>query len=367
MSALAANTGLNGSILIVKTSSLGDVVHMMPALADVRRAHPQAHIAWLVDEMYAPLVRMVPAVDEVVEVSWRRWRRGLHAAGAWRELHRFGVRLRRRRYDVIVDTQGLVHSGMMARLARGVRHGYDAKSAREPLAATLYDVCHDVSRTLPAVVRNRRLAGLALGHAVPEELHYGLKPAWQLPTRGTPYALLVHATAQPRKAWPEAAWCRLGERLAERGIRAVIPAGSEAERARSVAIAEAVPHALALPIHSLERTVDLIMGASLVVGVDTGLVHLAAALGVPTVAVFVASDPALTAPIGQGPIAVAGSKDRPAAEDEVMAAVEGLLAAPISTSPVKLGHDGAKHLVDRDGPYGAPGRVGARRPGGRNP
>jgi heptosyltransferase-1 len=350
------------SFLIVKTSSLGDVMHMMPALADARRAHPNAHIAWLVDEMYAPLVRLAPAVDEVLLVSWRRWRRHLQAAATWREMRAFVERLRARRYDAVIDTQGLVHSGSMARLAIGTRHGYDSRSIREPLAARLYDVRHRVSRALPAVVRNRQLTGLALDYSVSDQVDYGLRAAWQPPAvRGMPYALLVHATARPQKAWPASAWRGLTATLERRGFRVVLPAGSEADYERAVAIADGLPHTVTLPALSLERTIDIILGASLVVGVDTGLMHLAVALGVPTVAIFSATDPALTGPIGNGPVAIAGSRNHPATVAEVEEAVALVLDSTVVASAAKFGLDRGQDAFYGDVPHAPAARVAGRR------
>src|SRR5882672_8726748 len=127
------------NILFIKTSSLGDVIHHMPAIAEARRHLPDARFAWVVEEAFAPLVRLHPAVDEVIPVAARRWRRNAFAPGTWREMASFVRTLRQRDYDAIVDTQGLFFkSALIARFARGRRHGYDANSIRERAAAALY-------------------------------------------------------------------------------------------------------------------------------------------------------------------------------------------------------------------------------------
>ena len=361
----AVTSSATTSFLIVKTSSLGDVIHMMPAVADLRRAHPDSHISWLVDEMYVPLVRLTPAVDEVLPVSWRRWRRRLHAPSTWREMRSFVSALRRRRYDAIVDAQGLVHSGSMAKLAVGATHGYDASSIREPLAASLYDVRHRVSRCLPAIARNRELSSLAFGYSHPEKIEYGLDAMWRPVSRGTPYALMLHSSAQAEKGWAPWSWRRLGTKLAERGFQIVLPAGSHVERERAMWIAQGLPSALVPPTLPLERMVDLLRGASLIVGLDTGLVHLGAALGVPTVAIFVASDPALTAPAGNGAIAIAGAKNRPADEGEVETAVDRVLQASLPFAGAgKLDLYRAKDEVNGDARHAAPAHIsGVHMPG----
>jgi len=228
--------------------------------------------------------------------------------------------LRAHRYDAVIDTQGLVRSALIARLARGRRHGYDAGSIRERAAAWFYDVRLGVARDLHAIARNRILTGRALGYAPDGGLDFGLARAG-LATAGSPYGILFHATARPEKEWPEASWIALGRALAARGSALVLPWGTQAERARSSRIAAAVGNARVPDRQPLDRMARLVAGASFVVGVDTGLLHLAAALGVPLVGIFVGSEPGLTGPMGQGPIAiVGGGHDQPSAGD-VMAAL----------------------------------------------
>ena len=140
-------------ILFIKTSSLGDVVHHMPAVTEARRHRPDAHLAWVVEEAFAPVVRLHPAVDEVIPVASRRWRGTLLRPRTFDEIGRFLGAIRKSRYDHIIDSQGLVRSAMIARLARGRRHGYDTSSIREKLASSLYDVRHAVDRDLHAIER----------------------------------------------------------------------------------------------------------------------------------------------------------------------------------------------------------------------
>jgi heptosyltransferase-1 len=310
-------------ILFIKTSSLGDVIHHMPAVTEARKALAHAHFTWLVEEAFAPLVALHPAVDAVLPVAWRRWRRSLYAPATFAEIARSLRAVRAQTYDEIVDSQGLLRTALMARLARGRRHGYDAASIREPLASYFYDRRYAVSLALHAVERNRRLCGLALGYAPQGAPDFGLDGARFAAASGR-YAVLLHATAQPGKQWPQTHWIALGKALAGAGFDLVLPWGTEAERARSERIAAALPHARVPKRAPLDQVAGLIAGAALVVGVDTGLLHLAAALGVPLVAIFAGSKPDLTAPVGSGPLAVLGDHGAPPSVEEVVAAAQAL-------------------------------------------
>jgi heptosyltransferase-1 len=306
-------------VLFVKTSSLGDVIHQMPALTEARAKLPHARFTWVVEEAFAPLVRLHPAVDEVIEVASRRWRSVLHRPATWRDIADFASRLRARRHDRVIDTQGLIRTGIIARAARGQRHGYDAESVREKFATRCYDVQHSVSRGLHAVDRNRRLTGSALGYIPEGPLDYGLDRSRLAAGDSPAYTVLLHATARPEKEWPEARWTEFGAALAK-SHELIIPWGTPAERARSERLASVLPGARVPERQPLDAVARLIAGASLVVGVDTGLLHLAAALGVPLVGIFTASEPGLTGPAGSGPIEIVGGKGAAPAVAEVLQA-----------------------------------------------
>jgi heptosyltransferase-1 len=312
-------------LLFIKTSSLGDVIHQLPAIADLRRHRPHARVSWLVEEAFAPLLRLHPGVDRVIPVATRRWRGALHRAATWRDMLDFVVGLRKHSYDEIVDSQGLLRTAVTARLARGRRHGYDAQSAREPPASLLYDVRHRVDRSIHAIERNRMLAALALGYAAQGPLDFGLEASALAAPGRAPYAVLLHATARPAKEWPEAAWIEVGQMLSGRGFELVLPWGTMPERDRSARIAGALKEAHVPERGPLDAMTRLIAGASYVVGVDTGLLHLAAALGVPLVGIFVASEPGLTGPRGSGPIAVVGGKGAPPGAKDVVAALDRII------------------------------------------
>ena len=308
-------------ILFIKTSSLGDVIHHMPALTEAARACAGARFAWVVEEAFAPLVALHPAVAEVIPVAWRRWRKTLVVPATLREIGASFGKIRRRRYDEIIDSQGLLRSAAIARIARGRRHGYDASSIREPLAAMFYDVRHSIGRDLHAVERNRILTGRALGFAPQGAPDFGLDRA-SLMSPGARYAVLLHATARVEKEWPEENWVALGKMLSSGGLDLVLPWGGDAERARAGRIAARVAGARVAERQPLGEVARLIAGASFVVGVDTGLLHVAAALGVPLVAVFAGSNPGLTGPVGAGPMTVLGTVGNPPAVADVARAVE---------------------------------------------
>lgn len=310
-------------ILIIKTSSLGDVVHQMPAITDAARSRPGVRIAWVVEEAFAPLAGLHPAVADVIPVATRRWRSQLLQASTWAEVLAFRSRLRVNASESVIDTQGLIRSAVMAKLARGVRHGYDASSIREPLAARLYDRTHSVCRDLHAVTRNRLLTGLALGYRPPVDIDYGLSI---LPRSDAPrYAVLLHGTSRASKEWREADWIAVGQWLRQRGLDVVLPWGTDDERLRCERLAAAIPNGRILPKQTLDATAQVIGNAALVIGVDTGLLHLAAAYRVPLLGIYLATDPGLTGPRGAGAMRVEGGNGVVPSAAQVIASAEQLL------------------------------------------
>ncbi len=315
-------------VLLVKTSSMGDVIHNLPIVADIRARHPGATLHWLVEESFADIPRLHPGVDRVITVALRRWRRRLFAPGTWRELRAFRHSLRATAYDVILDTQGLIKSALLARLATGVHVGCCADCAREPLAARLYDRCHSVDARAHAVVRYRALAAAAFGLPPQQPLDYGLprppKPPAFAP--GAPYAVLLSATSREEKLWPEPNWIALGQALCARGVNLMLPWGNGAEYERARRIADALPQAIVAPRMRLAEAAALLAHARLVVGVDTGLAHLATAVGTPTVGLYLASDPARNGLYAATPAVNLGAPGRPPTVADVLAAIEPWLA-----------------------------------------
>lgn len=319
------------ALLVIRPSSLGDIVHSLSLVSDVVAHRPGLTIDWVAEESFVSLVRLDPRIRNVIPVAFRRWRSAPLTRGTWREFRRFRHALRAQRYDCIVDLQEQVKGALIARLARGRRHGFDRHSIREPIATALHDVHHRIERTQHFIEKARALAGSALGY-VPEG-----RPRWQWSLPAPPammpagrYALLFHGTSRADKAWPEAHWRALIAHLADAGIRSLLPWGSEEERMRSERLATGAALAHVPARQDLPVLATLARHAELVVGVDTGLTHLAAALGTATVAIFTTTDASLAGVAGDGGHAIdlGGNGVVPGVADVVTAVGALLRAAP---------------------------------------
>ena len=316
-------------ILFVKTSSLGDIVHNCPAISDVARHVPGAAIDWIVEEPFAEIAALHASVRRVIPVAVRRWRGALLSSATWSEAAAFRDALRSERYDAVIDSQGLLKSALIAVLARGRRHGFDRASAREPFAARFYDAVHPVPAELHAVERNRRLAGAALGYVPDRRCDYGLRVEGDVSMQAgahasSSYALLLTMTSRRDKLWPEERWGALGAWLQGQGVHCVLPWGTDEERRRCTQIATAISGAVVPQRMPLTELARLARGARCVIGVDTGLTHLAAALEVPVVGLYCGSNPALTGLHGNGCVYNLGAAGRPPEVAEVQAVFAAL-------------------------------------------
>jgi heptosyltransferase-1 len=320
-------------ILLVKTSSLGDVVHNLPVASDIRRHFPDAQIDWVVEESFAAIPAMHPAVRNIVPVALRRWRHQLASAQTWREIAQVRQTLKAETYDTIIDTQGLLKSALIGNFANGLHHGYDNQSAREPLACLMYEHKHKVEREQHAIVRNRQLVAKALGYAMLETApDYGIVSRAPLPEipgmpRDAIYIVGLHATSRESKLWPVDRWITLAGHLAVQHLTLLLPWNTEAEHSRAQFIATHANNAIVLPRLPIDRLAAVLAQARAAVGVDTGLSHLAAALGIPTLALYTDTDPGLTGVYaGAGSIAVnLGGKLHIPTVDEAAAALQQIL------------------------------------------
>jgi heptosyltransferase-1 len=314
------------NLLLIKTSSLGDVLHNLPVVTDICKHFPEANIDWVVEESFAALPALHPRVQRIIPVAVRRWRKSWWASRS--EMKSVCSSLRERHYELALDTQGLLKSALITRCASAPRCGMDWNSAREPMASLFYDRTFCVPTNQHAVERNRQLAGLALGYTPAGAPDYGIAPpAAELPwlARSAPYVVLLHATSRDDKLWEETKWIALGKIFAQQGMQLVLPWGNEKEKVRSVRLAAAIPSAISPPRLNLVEAAALLAHAHAAIGVDTGLSHLAAALKVPTIGIYTATDPGLTG-LHAGHLAVnLGGKRISPSVDEVLSTLAQLL------------------------------------------
>ena len=279
-------------VLIVKLSSLGDVVHTLPVVADIRAAHPGARVDWVVEPAFAPLVERVAGVANVIECPLRRWTR----AGWWRattrsELGAFVGRLRRDRYDAVVELQGLTKAALVAALARGPSWGLanrtDGASHEWP-ARFLATHAVRVEQHSHALDRARELVAKALDTNIEVPPDFGLRARRLATPERERTVVLVHGTTRVDKLWPDDHWIELGARLVEEGWNVALPhAGAdEAKRARLLAEAIGGASCAVWPAMDLGAFIDRLAAAAGVIGVDSGPSHIAVALGLPHVQIY---------------------------------------------------------------------------------
>ena len=290
-------------VLIVKTSSMGDVLHTLPALTDAQQAIPGIQFDWVVEEGFAQIPSWHASVDRVIPVAIRRWRKAWFSAPikAERKVFRDAVRLQQ--YDAILDAQGLVKSAaLVTRLARGVKHGMDWSTAREPLASLFYNRKHHIAKQQHAVERTRELFAQSLGYTKPQSQgDYAIAQHFltDLSANSGQYAVFLHATTREDKHWPEANWRELIGLLNNAGIRIKLPWGAPHEEARAKRLAEGFSYVDVLPRMTLEEVARVLAGAKFVVSVDTGLSHLTAALDRPNITLYGPTDPGLIGGYGK--------------------------------------------------------------------
>lgn len=283
-------------ILLVKTSSLGDVVHNLPVVSDIMQHFPAAEIDWLVEESFAVLPRLHPQVRKIIPIAFRRWRRQLLQASTWREIHDFRLSLAMESYDYVIDTQGLLKSAFALSNTQGVRCGFDRSSIREPLATFIYHQTFAVARTQHAVERNRQLAAHALGYELSTVANFGIAQNCikQKNSGMDTYVVFLHATSRDDKLWDEANWIILGRHFQQKNIHCILPWGNNTEKLRSEKLNQQIPNSICPPKLNLNEIVTLLNNAYAVIGVDTGIAHLAAALNKPTIGIYTATNPFLT-------------------------------------------------------------------------
>ncbi|HEY2455025.1 MAG TPA: lipopolysaccharide heptosyltransferase RfaC [Scandinavium sp.] len=290
-------------VLIVKTSSMGDVLHSLPALTDAVQAIPGIRFDWVVEEGFAQIPGWHAAVDRVIPVAIRRWRKAWFTAPVKAERLAFRQKIQAEKYDAIIDAQGLVKSAaLVTRLARGIKHGMDWQSAREPLASLFYNRRHHIEKQQHAVERTRELFAKSLGYPKPDtQGDYAIAQHFLAMNSNTtaPYLVFLHATTRDDKHWPESHWRELIARLAGSGLNIKLLWGAPHEEARAKRLAEGHDYAEVLPRMTLEKVAHVLAGARAVVSVDTGLSHLTAALDRPNITLYGPTDPGLIGGYGK--------------------------------------------------------------------
>jgi len=320
-------------ILLVRVSSLGDVLHNLPLVADILRHHPGAQVDWVVEEGYVSLVRLNPMVRKVIPFALRRWKKGLGDAAVRAELRGFFRDLRAEQYDYVFDTQGLIKTGIIMAAARvrpggqkiGLANGTE-DSGYEGISRVFHTRSIAVEPRTHAVARGRQVVAAALGYTVDSPPDFGLPPPSATRPDWMPagdYAVFFHGTARDAKKWASAHWIALGRALAPLPI--LLPWGSPREQQEAEALAAALPNARVLPKLSMMDAVELARHAALAVGVDTGLTHIAAAFVRPTVEIYCDSPRWKTEGNWSPRIVNLGDTGAPPTVEQVVAAARGLL------------------------------------------
>ena len=291
-------------ILIIKTSSMGDILHLLPALTDAGKYHPKIQFDWVVEESFAEIPKWHPLVKKVIPIALRRWRRAPWQAiksGEWRQ---FRKNLRAEHYNYVIDAQGLMKSAIITRMAKGLRCGLDHLSAWEMFASIAYEKTVTVQPEQHAVIRMRQLFAQVLGYPCPETVPiYGIAKEqfapiltsiekFYLPEK--PFLLFFHGTTWKTKHWPVEYWQSLLNRALAAGYVVFLPWGNPHEFNRATMLAKDQPNAIVLPKLKLIELASLLSHANGAVAVDTGLGHLAAALGVRTLSIYGPTNPLLT-------------------------------------------------------------------------
>ena len=325
------------NILLVRVSSLGDVLHNLPMVADILRQHPDASIDWVVEEGYVSLVRLNPHVRKIIPFALRRWRKSLGKAATRAEIRAFFKTLREEQYDYVFDTQGLLKTGIIMGAARlkaggskvGLANGSEG-SGYEGISRLFHTNSIALDPRTHAVARGRMVAAAALGYSAATPPDFGLpgpdagpRPAW-MPHQD--YAVFFHGTARDAKKWAPENWVAIGQALAPMPV--LLAWGSPGEQREAEAIAARLPNARVLPRLSMDEAVTLARNCALAVGVDTGLTHIAAAFLRPTVELYCDSPKWKTEGNWSTRIVNLGDKGAPPSAIEVIAAARRLLSAP---------------------------------------
>ncbi len=293
-------------VLIVKVSSLGDIIHTLPAVTDAKQAHPNLVFDWVVEENFTEVPSWHPAVDRVIPVAIRRWRKSLMKTYLNHEFRAFKRALQGTRYDLVIDAQGLIKSGIISRMSRGLTIGLSNRTVREPLAALFYNKAYSVPWTEHAVDRVRQLFSRALQYQYDaDSISSGIdraKLTTKLENVPEKTVVFLHGTTRVNKYWPKENWRKLAKLAIAYGYDVFLPWGTLEEKKRAEFISEGNLNVKILGKKSLSDLAVVIIKSKGVIAVDTGLGHLAAALSKSTVSLYGPTNPALCGTYGRNQI-----------------------------------------------------------------
>jgi len=290
-------------VLIVRLSSMGDLVHALPAVTDAAEANPETRFDWVVDQTFSDVPSWHKAVDRVIQCPPRRSGAAFYQSLRSGKFIQFIKQIRQAHYDLIVDLQGDFKGAITACLANGIVCGYDARSVREWGTHFAYRQKFLVAKGQHSMERMRQLMAQALSYPYRETSpDYGIDrsrlPSVPMPL-SSPYVVFIHSTSWESKCWPVSYWRQLAERAVLSGFSVVLPWGNKKEQERATQIADGDSRISVLPDFSISQKAVVIANAKATVGCDTGLSHIAAALSIPSVAIYGATDPALCGTIGE--------------------------------------------------------------------
>jgi heptosyltransferase I len=301
---------------------MGDVVHTLPIVADIRAAHPDAQIDWLVETAFAAIPKLHRGVRRVLPMAWRKWRGQLWKQSTRQAMSELRGQLRQEPYDAVLDLQGLLKSALWARQARGPVMGYDRHSIREPLASFFYQHKANVPRELHAVQRCRWLAAAHLKYPMPTNVpDFGIRAPTAVWKARDTYAVLIPNASRAEKLWPERHWVALGKRMRELGWMPLVLWGRPEEQTLAERIAAGCEGDVP-PFLKVGEMASVLASARHVVGLDTGFTHLAAALGRPTLGIYCDHEPGLAGIVGPARVASIGGKGQVPSRNDVLGLFE---------------------------------------------
>ena len=289
-------------VLIIKMSSMGDIIHTLPAVTDAAKALTNIQFDWVVEEAFTEIPNWHKQIQQIIPIGLRRWRKNVYRTIRSGELKQFYTQLRAQKYDFVLDAQGSIKSAITTFLSRGYRLGMDKYSVRENLAYLTYQQTFSVSWQQHAINRLRQLFAEALNYPLPEtKPDYGIIKEKLIQTKielPENYMVCIPNTSCATKLWSNQAWSALIEKMTALGINLFIPWGNEEERKKAVQLSNNNSLTQVLPYLNLNEMAAILMGAKAVVALDTGLSHLSAALGVPTIVLYGPTNPSFIGTIG---------------------------------------------------------------------